>query len=157
MTHLIETLDEIDIRILRLLQENSRMTTKELAATVHLSTTPVYERVKRLEQEGYIRRYVAILDQAKMKFGFTVFAYIKLTRQIRSGAESVIRLVEKFPEITECYTVTGEYDYLLKIIVPDMETYRHLVLDVIGNTDAISSVISSFVMSEIKRTTALPI
>lgn len=157
MTHYIENLDAIDIKILRLLQNNSRLTTKELASSVHLSTTPVYERVRRLEQDGYITRYVALLDQEKLKFGFTVFAYVKLSKQTRMAGDSVIELVNKFPEITECYTVTGEYDFLLKVVVPDMEKYRHLVLDVIGNIDAISSVQSSFVMAEIKRTTALPI
>lgn len=153
----MDTLDRTDIRLLQCLQNNSRLTTKELAQEVHLSTTPVYERVKRLENEGYIRRYVAVLDPEKLNLGFQVYVYVKLSRQTQQGAQDLIDAIKDLPEVTECYSVAGQFDYLLKIHAPHMMYYRQLVLDVLGKIESVSSVESTFVMSEIKRTTALPL
>ena len=134
-------LDSIDLDILRCLQENARLTTKELAARVNLSTTPVFERLKRLERSGFIKKYVAVLDAEKLNLGFVVFCSVKLNRDI--------------PQVAECYNISGEYDYLLKIHAPDMKYYNEFIINVLGTIDSIGSILSSFVMKEIKNTHAL--
>ena len=123
----MEILDKTDLQILRVLQNNSRLTTKELAAKVNLSPTPVFERVKRLEANGYIKKYVAVLDPAKLNRGFVVFCSVKLRRLNRDIAAEFTRIVREIPEVTECYNISGDYDYLLKIHAPDMKYYQELL------------------------------
>lgn len=151
------TLDAIDIKLLDLLQHNSRMTIKELSAEVHLSTTPVYERVKRLEADGYISRYVAMLDPEKLNLGFTVFVNVKLVRQNYNVSQAFIEKMKEIDEVTECYSVSGSSDFILKVYAPDMAHYRQFVLDVLGKLDSIQDVESIFVMSEVKHNTQLPL
>ncbi len=148
-------LDNIDLQILRALQENARLTTKELAAQVHLSTTPVFERMKRLEREGFILKYAAVLDAGKLGRGFTVFCSVKLKQMTRSVARNFISVIKDIPQVAECYNISGEYDYLLKIQATDMKYYNEFIINVLGNIDSIGSVLSSFVMDEIKNTHAL--
>ena len=148
-------LDAIDLQILRALQENARLTTKELAGRVNLSTTPVFERMKRLEREGFIKQYVAVLDAEKLGRGFTVFCSVKLKQMSRGVARDFISVVRDIPQVAECYNISGEYDYLLKIQAPDMKYYNEFIINVLGNIDAIGSILSSFVMDEIKNTHAL--
>jgi len=147
----MDTLDKIDLQILRTLQNNSKLTTKELAAQVNLSTTPVFERLKRLEAEGYIRKYVAILDAEKLNCGFIVFCSVKLKRLNRDIAAEFTRIVQDIPEVAECYNISGEYDYLLKIHAPDMKYYQEFILNVLGTIDSMGSLRSTFVMAEIKH------
>lgn len=153
----MENLDAIDIKLLKLLQENSRLTTKELSQEVGLSISPVYERVKRLENEGYINRYVAILNPEKLNLGFMAFVSVKLSKQTKEGADEFIRVIRDIAEVTECYSMAGTFDFLLKVYAPDMLYYRTFVLDVLGKIDSIGNIVSTFVMSEIKQTTALPL
>lgn len=148
-------LDNIDLQILRALQENARLTTKELAAQVHLSTTPVFERLKRLERGGYILKYAAVLDAEKLGRGFTVFCSVKLKQMSRSVARNFISVIKDIPQVAECYNISGEYDYLLKIQAPDMRYYNEFIINVLGSIDSIGSILSSFVMDEIKNTHAL--
>ncbi len=148
-------LDNIDLQILRALQENARLTTKELAAQVHLSTTPVFERMKRLEREGFILKYAAVLDAGKLGRGFTVFCSVKLKQMTRSVARNFISVIKDIPQVIECYNISGEYDYLLKIQASDMKYYNEFIINVLGNIDSIGSILSSFVMDEIKNTHAL--
>ncbi len=148
-------LDNIDLQILRALQENARLTTKELAAQVHLSTTPVFERMKRLEREGFILKYAAVLDAGKLGRGFTVFCSVKLKQMTRSVARNFISVIKDIPQVVECYNISGEYDYLLKIQASDMKYYNEFIINVLGNIDSIGSILSSFVMDEIKNTHAL--
>ena len=148
-------LDNVDLQILRALQENARLTTKELAAQVHLSTTPVFERMKRLEREGFILKYAAVLDAGKLGRGFTVFCSVKLKQMTRSVARNFISVIKDIPQVAECYNISGEYDYLLKIQASDMKYYNEFIINVLGNIDSIGSVLSSFVMDEIKNTHAL--
>ena len=148
-------LDNIDLQILRALQENARLTTKELAARVHLSTTPVFERQKRLEREGFIRGYVAVLDAEKLGRGFTVFCSVKLKQMTRAVARDFISVIRDIPQVAECYNISGEYDYLLKIQAPDMKYYNEFIINVLGTIDSIGSTLSSFVMDEIKNTHGL--
>lgn len=146
-----ELLDAVDMEILRALQKNARLTTKELAAMVNLSTTPVFERVKRLEQRGYVKGYVAVLDAEKLGRGFVVFCSVKMRRIGREITENFARVVRSIPEVTECYNISGSYDYLLKIHAPNMKYYQEFVLNILGNIDHLGSLESTFVMDEIKH------
>lgn len=150
-------LDEIDCRLLELLQTNSHISTKELAHEVNLSQTPVYERVRRLEREGYIKQYVALLNAEKLNLGFAVYCHVRLKRQTAKDAHEFIEVIKKVEEVTECYSMSGSTDYLLKIHAPDMAYYRRFVLEVLGNIEAVGSMESHFVMSEVKHTTCLPL
>ena len=150
-------LDKTDLQILRILQENARLTTKELAARVHLSPTPVFERLKRLDNEGFIRKYVAVLDAEKLHCGFVVFCSVKLRRLNRDIAAEFTRIVRGIPEVTECYNISGDYDYLLKIHAPDMKYYQEFTLNVLGTIDSLGSLMSTFVMDEVKHDYGIPI
>ena len=126
----MDRLDEIDIQILHILEKNSKITTKELADAVHLTPTPVFERQKRLEKRGYIKKYVAVLDPEKMGLGLLVFCKVKL-KQIN-------------------HSTSGAYDYLLEIRVSDMKQYQEFVLNKLGEMEDLASIESTFVLSEVK-------
>ena len=146
-----EKLDKVDLQILRTLQENARLTTKELAAQVSLSSTPVFERLKRLEREGYIKKYIAVLDADKLNQGFVVFCNVKLRRMNKDIAMEFTRIVQQIPEVTECYNISGSYDYLLKIHAPNMKYYQEFIINVFGTVDSLGSLESMFVMDEVKH------
>lgn len=148
---LMETLDNTDLQILRILQEDAHLTTKELARNVNLSSTPVFERLKRLERKGYIKKYVAVLDAEKLNRGFRVFCTVKMSRINREIATEFTRKIQAIPEVTECYNIAGDYDYLLKIHAPDMKYYQAFLLNVLGTIEHLSSIHSIFVMDEVKR------
>lgn len=145
------SIDATDIKILQELQHNARLTTKELAARVNLSSTPVFERVKRLEREGIIRQYIAVLNAEKLNQGFVVFCSIKMSKIDHDIAAEVARTIASVPEVTECYNISGHYDYLLKIHAPNMKYYQEFVLNVLGTIPHLGSLESSFVMDEIKH------
>ena len=127
------------------------MTTKELADIVHLTPTPVFERQKRLERMGYIKKYVAILDPEKLDQGLLVFCKVKL-KQINSEiANSFVRRIQYIPEVTECYNTSGTYDYLLKVRARDMKQYQEFLLTKLGDIDSVAAIESMFVMSEVKQ------
>ncbi|MBR5652803.1 MAG: Lrp/AsnC family transcriptional regulator [Prevotella sp.] len=146
-----ELLDETDLQILKTLQKNAKLTTKELADAVHLTPTPVFERQKRLEKKGYIKKYVAVLDPDKLNQGLLVFCKVKLKQINREIAESFTRRIMRIPEVTECYNTSGNYDYLLKVRARDMKQYQEFVLTKLGDIDSVGSIESTFVMSEIKQ------
>ncbi|WP_417129665.1 Lrp/AsnC family transcriptional regulator [Phocaeicola sp.] len=146
-----EKLDKVDLQILRTLQENARLTTKELAAQVSLSSTPVFERLKRLEREGYIKKYIAVLDADKLNQGFVVFCNVKLRRMNKDIAMEFTRIIQNIPEVTECYNISGSYDYLLKIHAPNMKYYQEFIINVLGTVDSLGSLESMFVMDEVKH------
>lgn len=143
--------DQTDLQILRILQEDCRLTTKELAAKVNLSSTPVYDRVKRLEKEGFIRKYVAILDYDKLNKGFSVFCNVKLKQLNADIANDFVKSIRGIPEVIECYNISGDFDYLLKIQTPDMKRYQHLLINVLGKLGSIGGIQSVFIMDEIKQ------
>lgn len=147
-----DRLDDTDIRILRLLQHNARLTIKEIGAEVHLSSTPIYERLRRLEREGYIKRYVAVLDVGKLDRGFMVFCSIKLRQLTIERAREFMDTIRQIPEVTECYNISGRYDYLLKIHARNMKAYQEFILNVLGEIDCVGSIESTFVMDEVKHT-----
>ena len=147
----MDSLDKTDLQILRILQDNSRLTTKELAARVSLSSTPVFERLKRLESNGYIKKYIAVLDAEKLNHGFVVFCSVRLTRLNKDIASEFTRIIQDIPEVTECYNISGDYDYLLKIHAPNMKHYQEFILNVLGTIDSLGSLRSTFVMDEVKH------
>ena len=147
----LEKLDKVDLQILRTLQENARLTTKDRAAREGLSPTPVFERLKRLENGGYIKKYIAVLDAEKLNQGFVVFCSVKLRRLNRDIAAEFTRIIQDIPEVTECYNISGSYDYLLKIHSPNMKYYQEFILNVLGTIDSLGSLESTFVMNEVKH------
>ncbi len=150
-------LDEIDLRILKIVQNKSNLTTKELASKVNLSATPVFERVKKLEKEGYIKKYVAILDPEKLEKSLIVFCNITLKEHTREIGNQFVKDILTLDEVTECYNISGDYDFLLKVLVKDMKHYQNFVLNHLGSVQNIGSAHSTFVMGEIKNTYAIPI
>ena len=147
----MDTLDKTDLQILRTLQENARLTTKELAARVSLSSTPVFERLKRLEANGYIKKYIAVLDAERLGAGFVEFCHVKMDRLNREIAQEFAQVIQGIPEVTECYNISGSFDYLLKIHAPDMKYYQQFVLNVLGTIEHLRSLESVFVMNEVKH------
>lgn len=150
-------LDDIDLRLLRMLQINSNLTTKELAAKVNLSTTPVFERVKKLEKAGYIKNYIAVLDAEKLNKGLMVFCNVTLKAHTRAIGNQFVKDIVSLEEVVECYNISGDYDFLLKIMVKDMKAYQNFVLNHLGGVKNIGSAQSTFVMGEIKNSYAIPI
>ena len=146
-----ENLDETDLQILRTLQKNAKLTTKELADAVHLTPTPVFERQKRLERQGYIRKYVAILNPEKLNQGLLVFCKVKLKQINHEIADAFARRIMRIPEVTECYNTSGNYDYLLKVRAADMRQYQEFILNKLGEIESLASIESTFVMSEVKQ------
>lgn len=144
-------IDKVDLQILRTLQGNARLTLKELAAQVSLSSTPVFERLKRLENEGYIKKYIAILDAEKLNQGFVVFCNVKLSRINQEIATEFTRIIQDIPEVTECYNISGSFDYLLKIHAPNMKYYQEFILNVLGSIESLGLIESTFVMDEVKH------
>ena len=146
-----ETLDSTDLQILKTLQKNAKLTTKELADAVHLTPTPVFERQKRLERKGYIKKYVAVLDPDKLNQGLLVFCKVKLKQINHEIADAFTRRIMRIPEVTECYNTSGAYDYLLKVRAQDMRQYQEFVLTKLGDIESVGSIESTFVMSEVKQ------
>ncbi len=144
-------LDETDLQIMRILQKNAKLTTKELADAVHLTPTPVFERQKRLERLGYIRKYVAVLDPDKLNQSLVVFCKVKLKQINHELADAFARRIHRIPEVTECYNISGQYDYLLKVRAANMKQYQEFVLNKLGDIENLSSLESVFVMSEVKN------
>jgi len=145
-------LDHIDLKILKLLQDNSNRTTKSLAAELNLSTTPVFERIKKLEKEGYIDKYVALLNAKKVGLKQTVFIGITLQGHTRSYLEKFVKQINDFPEVIECHRVTGNFDYLLKLVVEDVEAYEKFIITKLTLLPYLGSVQSYIALSEGKRT-----
>ena len=152
----IHELDAIDIQILRILQDNSRLTTKELAQKIHLSVTPTYERQRRLERMGYIKGYVAVLDANKMERGFMVLCNVSMKQINKQIANNFCVTVGTWNEVTECYNISGDGDYLLKVCVSSMQKYQQFILDKLGDFPYISRVRSFFVMDTLKLTYGFP-
>ena len=150
-------LDKTDLQLLKILQENGRISIKELAQRVHLSPTPVFDRVRRLESTGVIERYTAVLNAAKLGQGFIVFCSVRLRRMGKDIAHDFVERVKDIPEVAECYNISGEFDYLLKIYAPDMQYYNEFCINVLGTIESLCSIQSSFVMNPIKTSVGLPL
>jgi Lrp/AsnC family transcriptional regulator, leucine-responsive regulatory protein len=148
-------LDETDKDLLKYLQEDAKLTTKELAGRLNLSPTPVYERVKRLENEGVIKKYVALVDREKIGLDLMVLCNIRLKGHERSAGMQFVEAIKNMPEVVECLNISGDYDFMIKVIVPDMRTYQSFIMNKLASLENIGSTQSIFVMSEIKNETTL--
>lgn len=149
--------DKIDMKILAVLQENANLKIKELSAAVGLSVTPVFERLKRLEKDGFIKKYTVILDADKLNIGFVVFCIVKMLLVNEEVNSEFVKAISAIPEITECYNISGEYDYLLKVHAANMEAYRNIYLHTLGKLKNVASIQSIFVMDESKHEYGLPV
>lgn len=150
-------IDEIDLKLLRILQNNSNLTVKHISGMVNLSPSPVFERIKKLEQNGYIKKYQAVLDAEKLNRGFTVFCSIKLKQHDRTIGHKLVKDIMAIDEVVECYNISGDYDFILKVQVLDMKQYQDFVFNKLGMLESIGSTHSSFVMAEIKNSHGLNI
>lgn len=145
-------LDKTDIEILRILQENSRLTAKELAARVHLSHSPVFERQKRLEREGYIKGYMAVVDAEKVGNRILVLCNIRLKQHTEELIQQFMDAVQDIEEITECFNTSGDYDFLIKVYARDMKDYQQFMQHTLGKMQCVGSLHSVFVIDETKNT-----
>ncbi|MEN0049807.1 MAG: Lrp/AsnC family transcriptional regulator [Bacteroidota bacterium] len=150
-------LDEIDKHILKKLQENNRITIKEMASELNLSTTPIFERMKKLEREGFIAKNVAILNPELLDLNLVVFISISISDHSITALNEFVERVVQFPEVLECHHVTGQSDFLLKVILKDIKAYNEFVLSKISTVPNIAKVESSFSLSVRKNTQQLPI
>lgn len=148
-------LDEKDLAILQELQVNARATVKEIAAKVHLSTTPVHERIKRMEETGVIKQYAALLDHTKVRKGLMVICYVSLKQHNRHAGAKFIRDIMEMPEVIECYNISGEYDFMLKVVAENMDAFYHFHVHKLSQAENLGHVQSIFVMGIIKQTHVL--
>ena len=152
-----EPLDATDRKILAVLQEDGRISLSDLAARVALSPSPCLRRIRRLERTGIIARYVAVLDQAKVGLPVSVFVSIKLESQRVEALERFKKAIAKWPEVLECYLMTGPRDYLLRIVVTDLAAYEQFLKQKLTRIDGVSSIESSFALEQAKYSHTLPI
>lgn len=152
-----ERFDRATRQILEALQADSRQSTQALADKVGLSATPVWRRIKELEESGVIRRHVALVDREKLGLNICVMANVSLVRHSEGAVEQFERLALASREIIECYGITGEADYVIKVVVPDMKAYDLFLQSQIFKIPGVSSVRSNVVLREVKYETALPV
>ncbi len=145
-------LDEKDLGILKLLQEDAKMTIRDIARQLNLSTTPVYERIRKMEQAGVIKQYAAIVDPRKINKSLTVLCYITLKEHNKKCGRKFIQEILSFTEVTECLNISGEFDFMIKVQVKDMDEYREFYVNKLGELDNLSHTQSIFVISVIKAT-----
>ena len=151
------TLDRYDRNILKALQRDGRISNVELAQSVQLSESACLRRVRALEQSGYISGYVAVLDQKRLGRSGTVFVHIALRREEQSELAAFEQAVQRIPEIMECYLMTGEFDYILKLVVADMADFERLHNDALTRLPGVSRINTSIAIRAIRRTTELPL
>jgi len=146
------TLDNIDTQLLTILQKNSNRTTKSIAEKLGMSTSPIFERIKKLEKEGYIEKYVAVLNNKKIGLKLTVFIGITLQGHTRSYLEKFVKEINNFPEVVECHRVSGNFDYLLKLVVEDIEAYETFIISKLTLLPYLGNVQSLIALSTSKET-----
>ena len=148
-------LDIIDKKLINLLQKDTKQTTKQLSLQLNLSVTAVYERIKKLEKEKVIEKYVAIINKNKIEKSFLVFCHVKLVQHSREYVTTFEREILKLEEVSECFHVSGDYDYILKIYVKDMAAYRDFMVSKLTAIKYIGSTHSIFTIEQVKITTAI--
>jgi DNA-binding Lrp family transcriptional regulator len=152
-----EKLDDIDRKILKILEKDAKTVAKSIAEELGLSKTPVYERIKRLEQDGFIKKYVAILDKEKIGQSITVFSFVSLETQKGAMMDDFFREVKNYPEVTECFVVGGDFDFLLKVVVENLDAYYDFAKFKLASLPIIGSVKSAFVLNEVKNDVSFPL
>lgn len=150
-------LDKTDEQILRILQEDSTVSVKEISAKIGLSATPTYERIRYMEEQGIIRKYVALVNREKIGLNLVVYCNIVLKEQSKKALMAFEAVVSKMPEVMEVISISGTYDYMLKIIAKDIQAYNDFVVNVISNIPNIGQYHSSIVLNEVKAETAMPV
>ena len=150
-------LDATDWKILGLLQDDARLSNVDLARAVGLSPSPCLNRVRVLEQQGFIRRQVTLLDPLKVGLKVSVFIQVTLERQIEPALETFERAIRERPEVMECYLMTGDSDYLLRVVVPDLQALEHFILNFLSRVPGVGNIKSSFALKQVKYQTALPL
>ncbi len=148
----VANLDEKDRAILRLLQEDAKKTVREIAQAIHLSTTPVHERIKRMEESGIIRQYAALVDYSKVRKGLMVICYVSLQEHNKKSGARFIKAINDFNEVIECYNISGEFDFMLKVVVENMDAYYDFHVNKLGQIENMGRLQSTFVMGVIKQT-----
>lgn len=151
------TLDSIDRKLLTVLQQEGRITAQELAERVGLTASPCLRRIRLLEEAGIIRRYVAVVDQKAVGLPVSVFVSVKLERQREEELDRFAAAIARWPEVLECYLMTGPRDYLLRVVVPDLEAYEAFLKSKLTRLDGVQSIESSFALGQVKYTSVLPI
>ena len=149
------SLDQKDIAILRLLQHNARITVKEISDKIHLSTTPVHERIKRMEEAGIIKQYATLVDHSKVKKGLMVICYVSLKQHNKTAGTKFIKMIQEMNEVVECYNISGEFDFMLKVVAENMDDYYNFHVNKLSEAENIGHVQSVFVMGVIKQTHVL--
>jgi Lrp/AsnC family leucine-responsive transcriptional regulator len=151
------TLDTTDWKILARLQENARLSNVELAQAVHLSPSPCLNRVRSLEESGVISRYVTLLDPLELGLRVSVFISVTLEKQVESALDVFEQAIQARPEVMECYLMTGDADYLLRVVVPDVQALERFILDFLTRIPGVGNIRSSFALKQVKYQTALPL
>ena len=146
------SLDSKDLAILRLLQENARITVKEISSKIHLSTTPVHERIKRMEAEGVIKQYATLVDHTKVKKGLMVICYVSLKQHSKNAGQKFIKTIHELHEVIECFNISGEFDFMLKVVCEDMNAYYDFHVNTLSQIENVGHVQSVFVIGVIKQT-----
>lgn len=146
------SIDSKDAAILHLLQQNARITVKEIADQIHLSTTPVHERIKRMEANGIIKQYATLLDHTKVKRGLIAICYVSLKEHNKTAGTKFVKAIHQMPDVVECYTISGEFDFMLKVMCEDMNAYHDFHVNKLSQIENMGHVQSIFVMGIIKQT-----
>ncbi|HEX3024390.1 MAG TPA: Lrp/AsnC family transcriptional regulator [Chitinophagaceae bacterium] len=149
------SIDATDHAILKLLQHDAKMTVKEISDKVHLSTTPVHERIKRMEKSGIIKQYATLVDHSKVKKGLMVIVYVSLKQHNKSAGAKFIKHINELNEVIECYNISGEFDFMLKVVTENMDAYYDFHVNKLSQSENIGHVQSVFVMGIIKQTHVL--
>jgi Lrp/AsnC family leucine-responsive transcriptional regulator len=146
------SLDTKDLAILKLLQQNARITVKDISDKVHLSTTPVHERIKRMEDSGVIKQYATLVDPAKVKKALMVICYVSLKQHSKNAGDKFIKTIHELNEVIECYNISGEFDFMLKVVAENMDAYYDFHVNKLSQAENMGKVQSVFVMGVIKET-----
>ena len=152
-----DALDALDQAILHALQSNGRMSNVELAQRINLSPPATHARIKRLEQRGYIRQYAALLDREKVGYDMLCFVHISLQLHQPEQVEGIKEAINRMPEVLECHHVTGEFDYLLKVVIKNRKDLERFVIDRLTSVSGVARIYTSLVLNEVKSTTVLPV
>lgn len=150
-------MDKVDRQILELLQQNAKLNYKEMAARLNMSKTPIYERIRRLEREGVIDKYVAIVNRKKLPTSMIVFCNVQLSEQKLETIERFEKDISELPEVIECYLMGGSSDFLMKVLVKDLEAYHQFSAGKLAALPNVSQIKSLFVLDEVKHSTVMPV
>lgn len=144
--------DDTDLAILKLLQQNARITVKEISQQIHLSTTPVHERIKRMEAAGVIKQYATLVDNTKVKKGLTIICNVSLKEHNKIAGTKFVKAINELNEVIECYSISGEFDFLLKVVAENMDSFYQFHINKLSQIENMGQVQSIFVMGTVKQT-----